>query len=499
MSPVRFTAATDVPEEVDVVAVPVFKGRGAPDGAAPWPAPLEAAQLEALGFEGDKGQVQAMVAGDGRVVMAVGMGDEGAVDLEAFRRAGACLVRAAWKASGVAASLLDAAPAGLDRPSAAQALVEGAGLAAYRFTTYRRKPDACRLDAFTVVAPDAAELRPAVQRGARVVEAVTLARDLVNEPAGSLTPTRLADRAGAVAEAAGLTVQVLDEHGIAEQRLGGLAGVARGSAEPARLVELTYDPPGRTPSATVVLVGKGVTFDSGGLSLKTADGMMTMKTDMSGAAAVLAAMSALPAMDVGVRVVGILPITENMPGGRAVKPGDVLTMRDGTTVEVLNTDAEGRLILADALALAAEHAPDAIVDLATLTGAQVVALGRRISGLMGNDDRLLERVRAASLRAGEPAWPLPLPEEYRSHLDSEVADLKNIGKTGEAGTIVAALFLRHFVGEVPWAHLDIAGPARAEADDGYLSKGGTGVGVRTLIELLRGFSDDVPAGDGTSS
>ncbi|MDP9388486.1 MAG: leucyl aminopeptidase, partial [Actinomycetota bacterium] len=317
-------------------------------------------------------------------------------------------------------------------------------------------------------------------------EAVCLARDLVNEPAGALTPAALAERARAVAEQEGLSVTVLDEVAIAEHRLGGLLGVAAGSEQPPRLVELVYDPP-EAEAATVVLVGKGITFDSGGLSIKTAEGMMTMKTDMSGAAAVLGAMSALPALGVRVRVVGILPITENMPGGAATKPGDVLEIRNGTTVEVLNTDAEGRLVLADALSLAAEQAPDAVIDLATLTGAQVVALGRRIAGLMGNDDALVERVRAAAEAAGEPAWPLPLPDDYRSHLDSEVADLKNIGKAGEAGTLVAGLFLREFVGDVPWAHLDIAGPARAESDEGYLTKGGTGTGVRTLLELLTRF------------
>ncbi|MGH9153578.1 MAG: leucyl aminopeptidase, partial [Acidimicrobiales bacterium] len=385
-------------------------------------------------------------------------------------------------------------PDGLDRAAAARALAEGAGLAAYRFTAYRSEPDPCPVEELTVVAPDAGALEPALARAGRVVEAVSLARDLVNEPAGALTPARFADRAVDVARSAGLAVEVLDESAIAAEGLGGLAGVARGSDEPPRLVKLTYEPDGGPPAATVALVGKGVTFDSGGLSIKTADGMMTMKTDMSGAAAVLAAMSALRAIEAPVRVVGYLPLTENMPSGRAIKPGDVVTIRNGTTVEVLNTDAEGRLILADALALAAEEGPDAIVDLATLTGAQVVALGRRISGLMGSDEALVDRVRAAADRAGEPAWPLPLPTEYRSHLDSEVADLKNIGKPGEAGTVVAGLFLKEFVGDVAWAHLDIAGPARAESDDGWIAKGGTGVGVHTLIELLSSYPAGSAAG-----
>ena len=500
MSGFHVTTAAQAPAGEAVLAVPVLAGLALPDGATAWPEPLDPSALAGLGFEGKAGQVQALVAGDGRAVVAVGLGEPAKLSAESFRRAAACTVRATWRTTELATTLLEAVPPEVDRAAAAQALAEGARMAAYRFTAYRRQPDPCRLQRLTVVTGDGGtggdgdSIAAAVARGARVAEAVWLARDLVNEPAGRLTPTQLAERARAVAASAGLGIEVLDEAAILEQRLGGLAGVARGSAEPPRLVELTYEPDGDQPSGTVVLVGKGITFDSGGLSLKTADGMMTMKTDMSGAAAVLGAMSALKDLGVAARVIGLLPITENMPGGRAIKPGDILEIRDGTTVEVLNTDAEGRLVLADALCLAAERRPDAIVDLATLTGAQVVALGRRVSGLMGNAAGWVEQVRAAAERAGEPAWPLPLPEDYRGHLDSEVADLKNIGKAGEAGTLVAGLFLKEFVAGIPWAHLDIAGPARAEADDGYLTKGGTGVGVRTLLELLRGFVP-IPAGN----
>ena len=489
MSDIDFAVATEAPEGEAVVVVPVLAGLRSPEGAPPWPASLTPGALAAVGFEAKPGRTQSLVAGDGQVVVAVGLGESDDLTVDAFRRAAASAVRAMWRAPALALRLLDAVPARLDRAAVAQAAVEGAALAAYRFTTYRRSPDGCRVARVTLVAPDAADLEPAVRWGAEVARAVCLARDLVNEPAGHLTPTRLAERATAEADRAGLGCRVLDESEIAAQRFGGLLGVAQGSAQPPRFVELTYEPDGTGggEAPTVVLVGKGITFDSGGLSLKSADGMMTMKTDMSGAAAVLAAMSALPALAPAVRVVGLLPITENMPGDGAIKPGDVLTTRDGTTVEVLNTDAEGRLVLADALAYAVEQAPAAVVDLATLTGAQVVALGRRVAGLMGNDEGLVEQVRAAGERAGEPAWPLPLPSEYRSHLDSEVADLKNIGRSGEAGTVVAGLFLHHFVGDVPWAHLDIAGPARAAEDDGYLAKGGTGTGVRTLLELIRTF------------
>jgi leucyl aminopeptidase len=249
---------------------------------------------------------------------------------------------------------------------------------------------------------------------------------------------------------------------------------------------LEYAPAGAR--GTLALVGKGVVFDSGGLSLKTAGGMETMKTDMSGAAAVIAAMSALRDLGVKTRVLGYVPLVENMPSGTAMRPGDVLRMRNGKTVEVLNTDAEGRLILADALSLASEDKPDAIVDIATLTGAVTVALGDKIAGLMGTDDAWSAQVRSAADRAGERTWPLPLPDDYRKLLESEVADLRNIGTGGGGGTLTAGLFLREFVDGTPWVHLDVAGTARASGDDGYTSRGGTGYGVRTFIELARTFA-----------
>jgi leucyl aminopeptidase len=376
-----------------------------------------------------------------------------------------------------------------------QAVAEGAVLAAYRFVSHKSDNEGGGLERFVVAGAglDPAALSEGVRRGVVVADAVCLARDLVNEPPSSLTPTRFAEAAeGHAGGRPGVTVEVWDEQRIVDERLGGLLGVARGSAEPPRLVKVAYEPEdpvtvdGRVPH--VILVGKGITFDSGGLSLKTAEGMTTMKTDMSGAAAVLATVAACGDLGVRVRVTAIAPTTENMPGGRATKPGDVLTIRNGRTIEVLNTDAEGRLVLADGLSLAAELQPDAIIDLATLTGACVVALGTSIAGMFGSDDTLIGLVRAASDRAGEGTWPLPLPEEYRSHIDSEIADMKNIGKGGQAGAISAALLLAEFVGEVPWVHLDIAGPARSDEDNGILAKGGTGFGVRTLLELLEHYS-----------
>ena len=311
----------------------------------------------------------------------------------------------------------------------------------------------------------------------------------MNEPPSSLTPEKFAATfVERFAGVAGVTVEVWDEDRIATERLGGLLGVARGSTQPPRLVRVQYQPAdpieidGRVPH--LALVGKGITFDSGGLSLKTATGMETMKTDMGGAAAVLSAVDAAAALGARIRITAFTPLTENMPSGSAIKPGDVLTTRNGKTIEVLNTDAEGRLVLADGLTLAAEEGPDAIVDLATLTGAQVVALGKEIAGLLGNDDGLMAELRAAGDRAGEPLWPLPLPDDYRSHIESEIADMRNVGRPGQAGSIAAAMLLREFVADVPWAHLDIAGPARSDENSRYLSKGGTGFGVRTLVELV---------------
>jgi leucyl aminopeptidase len=284
----------------------------------------------------------------------------------------------------------------------------------------------------------------------------------------------------------GVTVDVWDVPRITAEHLGGLLGVAAGAAEPPRMLRLVHEPP--APSQTVALVGKGITFDSGGLSLKTAAGMMTMKSDMGGAAAVIAATIAAAQLDLPVRVVCWAAATENMPSGTAIHPGDVLVARNGTSVEVLNTDAEGRLVLADALSLAAEEEPDAIVDVATLTGAQRVALGEGVAAVMGTDEALVRRVIAAGSAAGEPTWELPLVQAYRKQLDSDVADLRNVAAKPAAGSIMAGLFLKEFTAGRRWAHLDIAAPSWADSDDGWLTKGGTGWGTRTLMELLRGWA-----------
>ncbi len=350
------------------------------------------------------------------------------------------------------------------------------------------------MGSFALVAPERAAkaTQAGVDRGMVIGRAVSMARDLVNTPGGSLNARDMAEIATEVAKESGLDIEVMDEHAMEKAGLGGMLGVNRGSIEPPRLIKLTYTP--RTPTGSVALVGKGIMFDSGGLSLKSGEGMMSMKIDMSGAAAVLATMSVLKTLRPRVKVIGFMCCTDNMPSGAALKPGDVITIRNGKTVEVLNTDAEGRLVLADGLSLAVEEKVDAIVDLATLTGAVVAALGNRIAGVMGNDEDWMEQVREAAARADENVWPLPLPGEYRRFLDSPVADLKNIGGTsvlgaggGGGGALTAGLFLKEFVGDVPWVHIDLAGPAMADADDGYVSRGGTGFGVRTLVELIDYF------------
>jgi leucyl aminopeptidase len=454
------------------------------------------AELAAVRFEGGAGAV-ARIPTRGKakaaVLLVVGLGPAAKADAEALRRAAGVAARNATKDTTLAvvvpADLLDRPPGDdLDAAARAQAVAEGALLGSYAFTTYRTKTDDLpSLEQVLILAGEGlshGDLRSGTEAGAAVATATMLARDLVNEPPQAKRPPALADRMAALARDAGLEAKVWDEKALAKGGFGGILGVGQGSSEPPRMVELTYAP--SRAKSHVVLVGKGITFDSGGLSLKPPDAMTTMKSDMSGAAAVVATMSALAALDVTVKVTGLVALAENMPSGTAIRVSDVLTHRGGKTVEVLNTDAEGRLVLADALAYAAEAEPDAIIDVATLTGAQVVALGSRIAGLMGSDDDLVREVEAAAEAAGERVWHLPLPEDYAEWLRSDVADLKNIGKGREAGTLIGGLFLKEFTDGRPWVHLDIAGPAfTGENEGGYSTKGGTGFGVRTLLRFLQ--------------
>jgi leucyl aminopeptidase len=503
--------STSAPRSIDAdaVVIGVIKGQDGPI-LAPGAADLDealggrlAATLATLGATGQAEEVTRLPASapvTAPVIAAVGLGPAGGAgadaaaggsfDPETLRRAAGAAVRtltAAGRsgANGDGSDLRIALALPAADPDTAEAVAVGALLGGYAFTRYRKQ--AGRRAAITVLIP-AGPTPPGGADGIRrraeaIAGAVSLARDLVNTAPSDLVPATLADEAERVAAAAGLQAEVLDEKALQENGYGGIVGVGQGSVNPPRLVRLEYAP--AQADKTVVFVGKGITFDSGGLSLKPPKSMETMKSDMGGAAAIIGAMQAIAALAPAVRVIGYLPIAENMPSGSASRPSDVLTIYGGKTVEVLNTDAEGRLVLADALARSAADAPDVLVDVATLTGAQVVALGTRISAVMANDDALRDAVVAAADRAGEAMWPMPLPAELRKGLDSAVADLANVAADRSGGMLVAGLFLREFVPEgVRWAHVDIAGPSFNDGQPhGYTPKGGTGAATRTLVQI----------------
>jgi len=440
-----------------------------------------ARDLRTIGAGGSADETTRMLAPDGvsaETVLAVGIGRRDPETPETLRRAAGAAARAL---AGVGSAVL-ALPGTTPVQSAAAA--EGALMGAYAFTGFRSSPDAGKAPlAAVVVAGRVGDAQDRQLARARVIAAaVHRARDWVNPPPGDLTPAVFADDIAAAAAAVGVAVEVLDEGALAQAGYGGILGVGRGSANPPRLVRLAYRP--EQARGHLGIVGKGITFDSGGLSLKPAEAMIGMKTDMSGAAAAVAAVLAAAELALPVAVTVYAALAENMPSGTASRPQDVLRMYAGTTVEVLNTDAEGRLVMADALARAGEDEPDLLVDIATLTGACTVALGNRVAGLITDDESAADRVRAAADAAGEAVWPLPIPEEMRSKLDSMVADIANVGNRF-GGALQAAAFLREFVPSgIAWAHLDIAGPARnPDAPHGYTPKAGTGFGVRTLVTL----------------
>ena len=456
-----------------------------------------AATVEALGGSGKKNEitkVSSLGATSASVVVAVGLGTtpnggKGAstYDDEAIRRAVGTAVRSLVGTKRVGLAL----PTGTDH--AAVAAAEGALFGAYAYRTYRVASKVDHKDPVdSVVVVTAASRDGSAKKGlARahtVATAVHLTRDLVNAPPSDLPPAVFADEASAAAKEAGLSVEVLDEKALKKAGFGGILGVGQGSSRPPRLVKITYRAGRGKPH--LALVGKGITFDSGGLSLKPPVAMETMKSDMGGAAAIIAATIAIARLGLDLNVTAWAPMAENMPSGTAQRPSDVLGMYGGKTVEVLNTDAEGRLVLADAIVRASEDKPDLIVDVATLTGAQVVALGSRTSAIMSNDDGVRSAIFDAATKAGEQMWPMPLPEELHASMESPVADIANIGdKYG--GMLVAGLFLSYFVPDGQrWAHLDIAGPSFSEKAHGYTPKGGTGAAVRTLVQV----AEDVAAG-----
>jgi len=444
--------------------------------------------LAAEKFQGKAGSVTHLHS-NGRLparrVVVVGLGKRAETTPETVRRAAAAGLRRARDlgARAVATEVLgDRLPA----RARAQAVVEGAVLGTYTFDRYKREKNDKQVQTLQLVEPDGRQRREVaegVRRGEVFAAATWLARDLINAPANDVTPTHLAKVAADLAKDAGLGVEVFEQADCRKMGMGAFLGVAAGSEQPPKFIHLTYTPKGRS-RRRVAVIGKGITFDSGGLDLKTAEGMLRMKNDMSGAAAVLGIMKALPQLRPAVEVHGLIAATENMPSGTATRPGDVLRAMNGTTIEIGNTDAEGRLTLADAICYASQKVgADEIIDMATLTGACVVALGPLCSGLFANDQALAARLLAAAQTAGERVWQLPLIEEYRENLKSDVADLNNVGPRG-GGAITAGLFLKEFAGDKPWAHLDIAGPAFMEKDTPLGPKGATGYAVRTILTYL---------------
>ncbi|MDR3035231.1 MAG: leucyl aminopeptidase [Kitasatospora sp.] len=518
--------ASPASAQPDVIVVGILQGAEGPE-LAPGAEPVDEAlggtlltAAAALGATGKAEQITKIATGPlsaaapgGRplapLIVAVGLGRPAAGDArsdggsgvspEALRSAAGAAVRAAVPQPAKPVRNDDLQP-GQDRPvrrialalparddAEAEAVALGGLLGGYAFSLYRTAAPAAPSVELTLAGDGAPAA--AGRRAQSIADAVTLVRDLVNTGPSDLFPATLAAEAERVAADHGLDVEVLDEKALAEGGFGGILGVGQGSVHPPRLIRLGYRHPGATK--TVVFAGKGITVDSGGLSLKPPKSLEHMKSDMAGAAAVLGAMQVIADLAPAVNVVGYLAAAENMPGGRAQRPTDIIKIYGGKSVEVLNTDAEGRLVLADAIARSGGDSPDLLVDVATLTGAQVVALGRRTAGVMANDDAVRDGIVAASRRAGEPFWPMPMPEELRDGLDSDVADLANITPDRSGGMLVGALFLREFVpAGTRWAHLDIAGPAfNEEKAYGYTPKGGTGAAVRTLVQVAVDVAD----------
>jgi leucyl aminopeptidase len=489
----------------DVLVVPLWS-----DGKLPeLPASLKAAmrqQIRRLSFKGSWGSAE-FFGNEARGVRAsfiavAGLGEKDRSlerQAEGMRRSIARVVREMGRV-GVRhlAVVLPAESEAADRLAAA--VVDGAVLTSYRFTEYsaqaRRFAAARQLKQVTllVAREQAAAVRDAAERAETVLRGVELVRELVNQPASRVTPRALVEEAERIERASKrISLRVLDRAQASTEGFNAFLAVGRGSTEEPYVIHLTYTPRARAgtpPRKKVFLVGKGITFDSGGLSLKPADYMEAMKIDMAGAAAVLGVFSILPKLLPEVEVHGVIGACENMPSGSAFRPGDILTAKNGKTIEVLNTDAEGRVTLADTLAYAAEHKPNAVVDLATLTGACMVALGDTYAGLWSTDEKLSQSLLAAAEKSGEGLALLPLPDEYQPMIESKVADVRNTATSRWGGAITAALFLREFTGEVPWAHIDIAGPAHAEREWlPYYGVGATGYGVRTLINFLEGYTD----------
>jgi leucyl aminopeptidase len=502
---VTLAYTTDSPASVsaDVLVLPVFQGpvfqgrvfqgpEAGPGVRETRGASLVRAYADA-GWKGKRGEhlVVPNVGMDGvkaGSVMLLGIGPKDEAGPDALRRAIGKVAQQLRKRGRIATTLPQAGGRAFE--DSIQATIEGLLLGAYRFTTYKsgktsepvEKPALRNITVIGSSRWDARAARGALSRAEVVSDAVMWARDLVNTPAIDCTPDFLAKQARAMARDNGLQAKIWTEAELQRGGFGGIIGVGQGSVNPPRMIELRYRG-GGAREAPIALTGKGISFDSGGLSIKPSESMEWMKADMGGAASILATMRAIGRLKPRVNVIAAIPSAENLPSGTAIRPGDVLRHRNGKTSEVLNTDAEGRLVLADALAYLAEQNPTVIIDTATLTGACMIALGEELYGVMGNDRDLIRDILASGDRVGEHGWELPLWPAYRKLIDSEVADIKNIGKR-YGGAITAALFLAEFVGDTPWAHLDIAGPAFAEKAGDYWPKGATGVPVRTLVNYV---------------
>ena len=476
-----FTTSKSAPAKVDAVVIPVASAGPIPSGLG-----YTRDQLSALGFDGAPSQTLALPgSGSAKATVLVGVGDVKELTANGLRNIAASVARACSRYESISTTLASSRRGGTKE--SAQVVVEGMALALHRWVELKNdKGGLPKLTKVTLVAATGtAEVKAGMEIGIATASAVCMARDLANTPPSHLTARQLADKAVALAGKSGLKATVYNRDQLVAMGCGGLVGVNAGSVEPPRMVKLEYRP--AKASGHVVLVGKGVMYDSGGISLKPSDAShASMKMDMSGAAAVLATMSSLRALKVKTAVTAYLMCTDNLPSGSAMKLGDVLTMRNGKTVEIHNTDAEGRLILADGLSLGAESNPDAMLDIATLTGACMGALGKHMAGILGNNDGVLAQLKASSGRTDELVWELPFHRPYRSLLDSNVADMRNIGGP-LAGATTAALFLGEFVGDTPWAHIDMAGPMEADGDNGWLNRGATAYGTRLLIDFCANF------------
>jgi Leucyl aminopeptidase len=467
-------------DAVDAVGISVARAREVPEALG-----LDRAALAALGFTGNLGQILVIPTPGRATVVAVGVGDPTALTAASLRDAAAAFTRAVASTGRLAVDLLTVAAA-VEPDAAVSAIVEGALLARYRYDALKSAPKTVHLERLELVGGgDTAE--KAIEHGITLARATMLARDLSAAPPSHLTATRFGEYALEIGADHGVDVTVFDKEQLIELGCGGLLGVNAGSVEEPRMIRLHYRPEGR-PTGHLALVGKGIMYDSGGIALKPGDAMhASMKMDMAGAAAVLATMISLRALGCANEVTAYLMCTDNMPSGSATALGDVLRIHGGTTVEVKNSDAEGRLVMADALAIAHEEGVDAAVDIATLTGAALRALGTLTAALFGNDQGIVDQVVAASGKTDETVWQLPLDRRYRDLLNSDIADIANIGGAN-AGATTAALFLAEFAGDTPWAHIDIAGTMQSDRDDAWRSKGPTGFGARLLIEFALAFT-----------